>query len=71
MQSKFMSFVESWADVLIGFGINFAANMVLLPVFGYEVTALEALGIGLLFIGISVVRSYCIRRRFNGFGGKK
>ncbi len=71
MQSRLMSFIESWANVAIGFGINWAANLLILPLFGFNLTGGTAFWIGVCFTGISVVRSYCIRRWFNGFGGKK
>ena len=65
-QSKGMSFVESWVNVAIGFGINFTANMLVLPLFGFHVTAAQSFGIGIIFTFISVGRSYLIRRWFNG-----
>lgn len=71
MQTKLQSFIEAWANVIIGFGINMAANMAanmaVLPLFGYHVSAGQAFGMGVVFTGISVVRSYFIRRWFNGF----
>lgn len=65
MQSKTGSFIEAWANIVIGFAINFTANMVVLPWFGFNVTAGQAFGIGLVFTGISLVRSYVLRRVFN------
>lgn len=66
-QSKIGSFVESWLNVAIGFSINFTANMIFLPMFGFTtLTASKAFGIGLVFTVISVARSYIIRRWFNG-----
>lgn len=72
-QSRLGSFIEAWANVLIGFGINMVANMAVLPLFGFPVSAGQAFGIGLIFTAISIVRSYVIRRWFNrmlqrGFG---
>jgi len=64
-QPKLHSFVEAWVDVLIGFGVSFAANMLILPRFGYNVSVNHALGIGLLFTVVSVVRGYAVRRLFN------
>ena len=71
MQSSIMSFVEAWANVAIGFSINWVANMLILPLFGLDVSAGQAFWVGVCFTGISVVRSYCLRRWFNGFGGKR
>lgn len=64
-QTRLESFLEAWVNVAIGFGINFAANMLILPRFGFPVTGGQALGIGLAYTLVSVARSYAIRRWFN------
>lgn len=64
-QSRIGSFIEAWVNVLIGFGINFVANLLVLPHFGFAVTPTDAFGIGLVFTAISVARSYFVRRYFN------
>lgn len=64
-QSRLGSFVEAVVNVAIGFGINFTANLVVLPWFGFDITATDALGIGVVFTAISIARSYFIRRYFN------
>ena len=65
IQTKLGSFIEALMNIAIGFAINFAANLLILPLFGFDVHAGQALGIGLLFTAISIVRSYVIRRWFN------
>jgi uncharacterized membrane protein (DUF485 family) len=65
-QTKLGSFTEAWANIAVGFGINFAANLVVLPWFGHDVTAGDAFGIGIVFTAISLARSYVLRRWFNG-----
>lgn len=65
-QSKTASLVEAWGNVAVGYGINFVANLVILPWFGFKPSLLQNLLIGLLYTTMSVVRSYCIRRYFNG-----
>ena len=64
-QSKLGSFIEAWFNVLIGFGINFSANLVILPMFGFNITVADNFLIGVLYTFISVIRSYAIRRWFN------
>lgn len=64
-QSRTMSAVEAAANVAIGYGINFAANLLVLPAFGFAVTAADAAGIGVVFTAISLARSYVLRRAFN------
>lgn len=72
MQTKLGSFVEAWANIAVGFAINFCANLLVLPLFGLNVTPSDAFGIGVIFTAISLVRSYVLRRWFNGlkFGNK-
>lgn len=65
-QSRLGSLIEAWANIAVGFTINWCANMVVLPWFGFEVTASQAFGIGVVFTAISLARSYLIRRWFNG-----
>ena len=71
-QTKWGSFVEAWANILVGFSINFFANLAILPIFGFNVTGGQAFWIGVLFTGISLIRSYVLRRWFNGlkFGNR-
>lgn len=65
-QTKLGSFIEAWVNVFIGFWINFIANLLILPAFGFTALTLETnLYIGLAYTVVSVVRSYVIRRWFN------
>lgn len=64
-QSRIGSLVEATVNIAIGFGINWTANLLVLPLFGFNVTAGEAFGIGVIFTAISLARSYIIRRWFN------
>ena len=72
MQTRVGSFVEAWANILVGFSVNWCANMLILPLFGYHVTGGIAFEIGLWFTAVSLVRQYVIRRYFNGlrFGNR-
>ena len=64
-QTKLGSFYESLINVAIGFGINFVANLVILPLFGFDITLTDNLYIGLLYTVVSVARSYVVRRFFD------
>lgn len=64
-QSMRDSMKEAWTNIAIGFGINYAANMIVLPLAGLPVSAGGAFLIGVIFTAISVVRSFAIRRWFN------
>jgi hypothetical protein len=57
--------MEVWVNILVGFGISFSCNMVVLPWFGFDITAVQSLGIGLIMTVVSLIRSYLLRRWFN------
>lgn len=61
-----MSAVEAVANVLIGYAVAAILTAIVLPMFGYAVTAPDALGISAVFTVASLVRSYLLRRAFNG-----
>jgi hypothetical protein len=63
-QSRLMSLVESLANVLIGYGVAVATQMLLFPLFGVNVTIADNLLMSLAFTAISIVRSYILRRSF-------
>ena len=63
-QSRLMSLVESLANVLVGYGVAVATQMLMFPLFGLAVTVTENLLIGLIFTAVSIVRSYALRRGF-------
>ena len=65
-QSRLGSFYEALFNILIGFTINFFANLVLIPLFLHtEVPLLANWWMGCAYTIISLVRSYVIRRWFN------
>lgn len=68
MQSRLMSAVEASTNVLIGYLVSVAANIIILPLFGYNVTIGDSFAIGLAFTAVSLVRSYVLRRAFNWIG---
>jgi len=71
MQTRLHSVIEALANVAVGYGINFVANLVVLPLFGLAVSARAAAGIGLVFTGISLARAYALRRVFNRMHGRR
>lgn len=64
-QSRRGSLIEVGLNIAIGFWINFFANLVILPLFGFHVTVTDNLLIGVLYTLVSVIRSYVIRRWFD------
>lgn len=69
MQSRVMSAIEAIANVFIGYLVSVAANILILPLFGYDVSVADSFAIGLAFTAVSLVRSYILRRIFNAIGG--
>lgn len=65
MQSRIMSATEAATNVAIGYLVSVAANIIVLPMFGYDVTIADSFAIGLTFTAISLARSYILRRIFN------
>ena len=65
MQSKKQSFIESLTSVGIGWFIGVILNMLVLPLFDYDVSLTDGVLISIIFTAVSIIRSYIIRRWFN------
>lgn len=63
-QSRTMSLVEAAANVIVGYVLAIATQIVVFPWFGIETGLAEHLTIGLAFVGVSLVRSFALRRLF-------
>ena len=63
-QSRAMSLVESIANVIVGFGVAVLTQIVVFPWFGIEVGLADNMKIGMVFVGVSLVRGYLLRRLF-------
>jgi hypothetical protein len=64
-QTRLGSLIEALMNVVIGFTINFTANLLIFPRFGFHITLGENFVMGLIYTAISIARSYVIRRWFN------
>lgn len=62
MQSRLESLIEAILNCMIGFGISFLANAVVLPIVGLPVTISQNIIIGLALTVVSVARQYALRR---------
>lgn len=70
-QTRLGSFIESWINIFVGFGIAFIANLLILPAFGLiGLTAKNNFAITCIFTVISFVRSFILRRLFNRIKAK-
>jgi hypothetical protein len=63
-QSRRMSLFESVANVLVGYGLAVGAQLVIFPWFDLPARLNDALAMGAVFTGISIARSYILRRAF-------
>jgi hypothetical protein len=66
MQSRKMSFIESCVNIAIGYAVALAGQFIVFPLLGYDMPVSDNLIIGACFTGISLVRSYAVRRWFTG-----
>jgi hypothetical protein len=71
MQTRVQSAIEALANVLVGYGVAIASQLLVFPLFGIHVPLSSNLAIGAWFTVISLLRSYVLRRWFNGLKFKK
>lgn len=64
-QTRLSSLIEALTNIVIGYGINYVANLLIFPLFNMHISLKDNLIMGLIFTVISVVRSYFLRRYFN------
>lgn len=64
-QSRGMSLLESVVNVLVGFLIALATQIVVFPLFDIHISLADDLLIGACFTVVSIARSYLLRRLFN------
>ena len=63
-QSRLMSLVEAIANMVVGYALAIMTQIVVFPWFGIETGFGDHLLIGLVFLLVSLIRSYCLRRLF-------
>ena len=63
-QSRLMSLVESVANVIVGYDVAVCTQILIFPVFGLHTTLAQNLKMGAVFTGISIIRSFALRRLF-------
>ena len=59
-----MSFIEAGANVVVGYVLAIATQIVVFPWFGIEAELSEHLAIGIAFVVVSLARGYLLRRLF-------
>jgi len=65
-QSRWMSLVESVTNVLVGYIVAVTTQYWVFPLFGLHATLQDNLTFGLVFTVVSLIRSYLLRRAFEG-----
>lgn len=65
MQTRKQSAIEALMNIVIGYTINFIANLTLFPLFGWDISIQQNLLLGVLYTLISFARSYMLRRFYN------
>ena len=64
MQSRRQSLIEAITNVVVGYALAVITQIVVFPWFGLQVPLRDNLAIGAIFVIISLVRSYALRRLF-------
>jgi hypothetical protein len=64
-QTRRQSLIEAWTNIAVGFAINYTANALIFPLFGWHISAGQNFALGVAYTVISLVRSYGLRRAFN------
>ena len=59
-----MSLAESVANVIVGYGVAVATQILIFPIFGLHTTLAQNLKMGAVFTLISLARSFALRRLF-------
>ena len=65
MQSRLGSLIEAIANIILGFTINYSANLLIFPLFGFHISLQANFLMGMIYTVISLVRQYALRRWFN------
>jgi hypothetical protein len=61
-----MSLIDA-AKVVVGVLVAVATQIVVFPILGLQATLAQSLKLALVFTGVSIARSYGLRRLFEGF----
>jgi phosphate/sulfate permease len=63
-QRRGTSLIESILNCVIGVGVATAGQIIIFPFFDIHISLIDTGLIALIFTGISIVRSYALRRLF-------
>lgn len=71
MQTRRRSLIEAITNVVVGYALAVITQVMVFPWFGMQVSLGDNFAIGGVFVGISLVRSYALRRLFERIGHRK
>lgn len=66
MQSRLSSLIESLTNIAVGYLVAVGSQIVIFPWFGIQCSTATNFKMGMWFTGVSLVRSYVLRRWFAG-----
>jgi len=65
MQSRLQSFGEAVINIVIGYGLAIATQILVFPLYGIKASVASNFSMGAIFTVVSLIRSYALRRLFN------
>lgn len=66
MQTRLGSLIESLVNIAIGYFVALGSQLAIFPLFDIYISLSDNLLIGAWFTVIAIIRSYLVRRYFNG-----
>ena len=63
-RSRSLSLIEAVTNVVVGYAVAVLAQLLFFPAVGISVALIDNLKLGALFTGLSLARSYALRRLF-------
>ena len=64
-----MSVLEAVTNVVVGYALAVLTQIIVFPWFGFTASLQDNLAIGAAFVGVSLIRSYALRRVFERWRG--
>ncbi|MBV6486694.1 MAG: hypothetical protein GHHEDOFH_00629 [Pseudorhodoplanes sp.] len=71
MQSRRMSLLEAAANVAVGYVLAIVTQITVFPLFGWRPSLGDNLLLGAIFTGVSLMRSYLLRRVFDNWSADR
>ena len=71
MQSKKLSLIESIVNVVSSFVIGVITQILVFPFYGLKISVMANISLTLIFSLTSFIRSYILRRIFNGISERQ